>query len=53
MARSPSMTGLPAPKTKRWLASRKAAVATAVASGIVTLEEACRRYRMLGEKFFA
>jgi hypothetical protein len=53
MARSPSMTGLPSPNTKRWVASRKAAVVTAVSSGIITLEEACRRYRMSEEEFFA
>jgi hypothetical protein len=53
MARSPSMTGLPSPNTKRWVASRKAAVVTAVSSGIVTLEEVCRRYRMSEEEFFA
>ena len=53
MARSPSITGLPPPNTKRWVASRKAAVVTAVSSGIVTLEEACRRYRMSEEEFFA
>lgn len=53
MARSPSMTGLPPPNTKRWVASRKAAVVTAVSSGIVTLEEACRRYQMSEEEFFA
>jgi hypothetical protein len=53
MARSPSVTGLPPANTKRWVASRKAAVVTAVSSGIVTLEEACRRYRMSEEEFFA
>jgi hypothetical protein len=53
MARSLSMTGLPPPNTKRWVASRKAAVVTAVSNGIITLEEACRRYRMSEEEFLA
>ena len=53
MARIPSMTELPSPKTRRWEARRKAAVVAAVSSGIITLEEACRRYQMSEEEFFA
>ena len=53
MARIPSMTELPSPKTRRWVARRKAAVVAAVCSGIITLEEACRRYQMSEEEFFA
>ena len=35
------------------MARRKAAVVAAVSSGMVTLEEACRRYQMSEEEFFA
>jgi transposase-like protein len=53
MARMSSMTALPSPNTKRWVARRKAAVVAAVSSGMITLEEACRRYQMSEEEFFA
>ena len=32
---------------------RKAAVVAAVSSGMLTIEEACRRYQMLEEEFLA
>jgi transposase-like protein len=35
---------LPPPDTKRWVASRKAAVVAAVAQGLLTEKEACERY---------
>lgn len=44
---------LPAPGTKRWVARRKAAVVAAVRSGAIGLEEACHRYRLSDEEFFA
>ena len=53
MVRIPSMTELPSRKTRRWVARRKAAVAAVVSSGIITLAEACRRYQMSEEEFFA
>jgi len=53
MARMSSSNGLPSPDTKRWVARRKAAVVAAVTSGTITLEEACRRYQMSEEEFFA
>jgi len=53
MARMSSMTVLPSPNTKRWVARRNAAVVAAVSSGTITLEEACRRYQMSEEEFFA
>ena len=49
----PSMTELPSPSTRRWVARRKAAVVAAVSSGMITIEEACRRYQMSEEEFFA
>jgi transposase-like protein len=48
-----SMTELPPLNTRRWVARRKAAVVAAVFSGMITLEEACRRYQMSEEEFFA
>ena len=44
---------LPPADTKRWVARRKAAVVTAVRSGAITIEEACRRYHLSEEEFFA
>jgi len=48
-----SMIELPPPNTRRWVARRKAAVVAAVSSGMITLEEACRRYQMSEEEFVA
>ena len=47
------MTELPPPNTRRWVARRKAAVVAAVANGMITIEEACRRYEMSEEEFLA
>jgi len=47
------MTKLPPPNTQRWVARHKAAVVTAVCSGMLTIEGACRRYQMSEEEFFA
>jgi hypothetical protein len=44
---------LPPPDTKRWVASRKAVIVAAVRAGRITLEEACRRYRLSIEEFDA
>ena len=44
---------LPPADTKRWVARRKAAVVTAVRSGAISLEEACRRYNLSEEEFLA
>jgi hypothetical protein len=38
------MTELPPQNTRRWVARRKAAVVAAVTNGVITIEEACRRY---------
>jgi hypothetical protein len=43
---------LPPPDT-RWLPRRKAAVVLAIRSGIISREEACRRYTMSLEEFAA
>ncbi len=42
---------LPPRGTKRWVARRKAAVVTAVRSGVISLEEACRRDELSEEEF--
>jgi transposase-like protein len=47
------MTELPPSNTRRWVARRKAAVVAAVYSGMITIEEACRRYQMSEEELFA
>lgn len=42
---------LPAPETRRWVASRKAAVVLAVAHGLIAREEALSLYALSGEEF--
>lgn len=42
---------LPDPKTRRWVASRKAAVVRAVAGGLVTQSEVIRTYGLSEEEF--
>jgi len=41
---------LPPVDTKRWVASRKAAVVAAVREGAITRDEACRRYGLSEEE---
>lgn len=53
MLTSRTIVDLPPPDTKRWVARRKAAVVAAVRSGIIGLEEACRRYELSQEEFLA
>ena len=48
-----SSAHLPPADTNRWVARRKAAVVTAVRSGAISLEEACRRYHLSEEEFLA
>lgn len=42
---------LPPPDTKRWVVRRKAEVVAAVRAGLISLEEACRRYTLSVEEF--
>jgi ribosomal protein S19E (S16A) len=42
---------LPPPDTRRWVASRKAAVVRAVRHGLITLDEAKERYGLSDEEF--
>jgi hypothetical protein len=44
---------LPPPDTKCWTARRKAAVVAAVSSGMITIDEACRRYALSVEEFLS
>jgi len=44
---------LPPPNTKRWVARRKAQVVAGVRSGLLTLEEACKRYTLTAEEFLS
>lgn len=46
-----TVADLPATNTKRWVASRKAEVVAAVAGGLLSLEEACSRYRLTVDEF--
>jgi len=42
---------LPPPDTNRWTVRRKAAVVKAVLSGVISLEEVCRRYCLSVDEF--
>jgi hypothetical protein len=44
---------LPPPDTKRWVARRKAVLVNAVRTGLISLEEVCRRYELSVEEFLA
>ncbi len=44
---------LPPTDTKRWVVRRKATVVHAVRDGVISLQEACRRYRLSVEEFLA
>ena len=48
-----SLDSLPPPDTKRWVIRRKAEVVAAVRAGLITLEEACRRYTLSIEGFLS
>lgn len=49
----PGFPELPPPNTKRWVIRRKAEVVTAVRSGIISLEDACSRYKLSIEEFLS
>jgi hypothetical protein len=48
-----TIADLPAPGTTRWVIRRKAEVVAAVRGGLLSLEEACRRYMLTVEEFLA
>ena len=48
-----TLPDLPPPSTRRWVARRKAVVVAAVQGGLLSLDEACRRYNLTAEEFLA
>ncbi len=44
---------LPPADTSRWVASRKAEVVAGVRAGLISLEEACRRYSLSVDEFLS
>ena len=48
-----TLADLPPPNTERWVIRRKAEVVTAVRGGLLSLDDACERYRLTSEEFLA
>ena len=48
-----TIADLPPRNTKRWVIRRKAEVVAAVRGGLLSLDEACRRYTLTVEEFLA
>lgn len=48
-----TLDDLPSPNTKRWVIRRKAQVVIAVRSGVISLDDACRRYNLSVEEFLS
>ena len=48
-----TLADLPPTNTKRWVIRRKAEVVAGVRSGLITLEEACRRYSLSIDEFLS
>jgi len=48
-----SLADLPPPDTKRWVMRRKAEVVAGVRAGLLSFEEACRRYNLSPEEFMS
>ncbi len=48
-----TMSDLPPPSTRRWVMRRKAEVVAGVRAGLITLEEACERYKLSVEEFLS
>jgi Protein of unknown function (DUF1153) len=42
---------LPSPDTRRWNPFRKAEIVAAVTGGLISMEEACTRYRLTTDEF--
>jgi hypothetical protein len=51
MAAAVTLADLPPPGTTRWVISRKAAVVAGVKAGLLTLDEALRRYTISLDEF--
>ena len=48
-----SLDSLPPTDTKRWVIRRKAEVVAAVRAGVISLEDACKRYTLSVEEFLS
>lgn len=48
-----TLKDLPSPNTKRWVIRRKAQVVVAVRSGLISIEDACKRYNLSIEEFLS
>jgi hypothetical protein len=48
-----SIESLPPKDTKRWVIRRKAEVVAAVRAGVISLEDACKRYTLSVEEFLS
>ena len=46
-----TIADLPSPDIKRWVIRRKAEVVDAVEGGVISLHDACERYRLTVEEF--
>ena len=46
-----TLADLPRPDAQRWVASRKAIVVAAVRGGLLSMSDACARYRLTTEEF--
>ena len=46
-----TLSDVPPENTQRWVIRRKAEVVAAVHGGLLTLDEACERYRLTNEEF--
>ena len=44
---------LPPPETRRWVIRRKAEVVSGVRNGLISLEDACNRYKLSVEEFLS
>ena len=48
-----SIEELPPPGTRRWVIRRKAEVVAGVRAGLISIEEACKRYSLSVEEFLS
>ncbi|MGU3495787.1 MAG: hypothetical protein B7Y84_15800 [Azorhizobium sp. 32-67-21] len=48
-----TIADLPPPDTRRWVIRRKAEVVAAVRGGLISLEEACKRYTLTVDEFLS
>src|SRR4051794_6863885 len=48
-----TVADLPPPDAQRWVASRKAIVVAAVRGGLLSMSDACARYRLITEEFLS